>query len=130
VSSAATTTSLPVVVGASAATTSATTSTSTSASTAAYTDGTYSGTGTSRFGNVTVAVTIAGGKIGTVQITKVTTSFPASRIASLPAVVVANQSASVNVITGATYSSTAFKSAVQQALAQAQAAASTTISQS
>ena len=100
---------------------------STSATT--YADGTYSGTGTSRFGNVTVSVTVSGGKITNVQITKVTTSFPESRIASLPAAVVASQSASVNVVSGATYSSTAFEQAVQQALSQAQAANTTTTTQ-
>jgi uncharacterized protein with FMN-binding domain len=87
----------------------------------AYADGTYSATGTSRFGNVTASVTIASGKISNVQITKVTTSFPMSRIASLPAQVISAQSANVNVVTGATYSSQAFKQAVQTALTQAQA---------
>jgi uncharacterized protein with FMN-binding domain len=71
---------------------------------------------------VTASVTIAGGSISNVQITKVTTKYPMSRIASLPAQVVKNQSANVNVISGATYSSQAFKQAVQTALAQAQAA--------
>jgi uncharacterized protein with FMN-binding domain len=69
-------------------------------------------------------VSVAGGKISTVQITKVTTSYPVSRIASLPAQVTQNQTASINSITGATYSSQAFKQAVQQALTQAQAAMS------
>jgi uncharacterized protein with FMN-binding domain len=89
-----------------------------------YADGTYSATGTSQLGNVTVSVTIANDKISNVQITKVTTKFPMSRIASLPAAVVQSQSANVNVISGATYSSQAFKQAVQQALSQAQAARS------
>ena len=84
-----------------------------------YDDGTYTATGTSALGNVTVAVVISGGKISNVQITKVTTKYPVSRIASLPALVVQNQSASVNVVSGATYSSQAFKQAVQLALAQA-----------
>jgi len=103
--------------------TSATTQTGASSTTSgAYANGTYSGTGTSRFGTVSVSVTIAGGSISNVQVTRVTTSYPASRIASLPAQVVQQQSASVNAVTGATYSSQAFKQAVQQALAQAQAA--------
>jgi uncharacterized protein with FMN-binding domain len=100
-----------VVVGASAP---ATPTTSTR-----YADGTYSGTGTSRFGNVSVSVTTSGGKITNVQITRVTTSYPVSRIASLPAQVVQKQTANVNAVTGATYSWQAFKQAVQQALAQA-----------
>jgi uncharacterized protein with FMN-binding domain len=69
-----------------------------------------------------VSVTTAGGKITNVQIAKVTTKFPVSRIASLPSQVIASQSANVNVVTGATYSSQAFKQAVQQALTQALAA--------
>jgi len=106
-----------VVVGASA------TSTSTQAATAAaYKDGIYSGTGTSRVGNVSVSVTTSGGAISNVQITKVTTSYPVSRIASLPSQVVQKQAATVNLISGATYSSQAFRQAVQQALALAQAA--------
>jgi uncharacterized protein with FMN-binding domain len=93
--------------------------TTTSATTAAYRDGTYTGTGTSRFGNITVAVTIQDGAISGVTLTKVTTSYPASRIASLPGQVVARQSANVQLVSGATYSSQAFKTAVAQALAQA-----------
>jgi uncharacterized protein with FMN-binding domain len=113
-----------VVVGASATSTPSPTATSTSTSASPYANGTYTGTGTSRFGNVSVSVTIAGGNISNVQITKVTTSYPVSRIASLPAQVVQKQTASVNSISGATYSSQAFKLAVQQALTQAQAALS------
>lgn len=122
-----------VVVGASAPpatsapATSTATATGTSIATATsaasgYADGTYAGTGTSRFGNVYVSVTVAGAQITNVQITRVTTSYPVSRIASLPAQVVQKQTASVNVVTGATYSSQAFKQAVQQALAQASVA--------
>jgi uncharacterized protein with FMN-binding domain len=88
-----------------------------------YASGTYAATGTSRLGDVTVSVSISADRITNVQITKSTTKYPASRIASLPAQVISTQSASVNVVTGATYSSQAFKQAVQQALAQARAAA-------
>jgi uncharacterized protein with FMN-binding domain len=104
---------------------SATATPSTGASASTYASGTYSGTGTSRFGNVNVSVTISNGKIANVQITGVTTKYPASRIASLPGQVVQNQTANVNAVTGATSSSQAFKQAVQQALAQALAANST-----
>jgi uncharacterized protein with FMN-binding domain len=68
-----------------------------------------------------VSVNVSGGQIANVQITRVTTSYPVSRIASLPAAVIKAQSASVNAVSGATYSSQAFKQAVQQALAQASA---------
>jgi uncharacterized protein with FMN-binding domain len=102
----------------------ATASAATAGGTSTYANGTYAGTGTSRFGTVSVSVTTSGGKITNVQITRVTTSYPVSRIASLPAQVIQSQTATVNVVTGATYSSQAFKQAVQQALAQALAAKS------
>ena len=92
------------------------------AQTGAYTDGTYNGTGTSRFGSIAVAVTVQGGNIAKVTITDSTTSYPSSRIAALPARVVTAQSAQINTVSGATYSSQAFKQAVQQALTQAQTA--------
>ena len=88
-----------------------------------YASGTYSATGSSRLGNVTVSVMISADRITNVQITSATTKYPVSRIASLPAQVISAQSANVNVVTGATYSSQAFKQAMQQALAQALAAA-------
>jgi uncharacterized protein with FMN-binding domain len=69
---------------------------------------------------VSVSVTVQGGRIANVAITKVTTSYPGSRIAGLPAKVVASQSAQVDRVSGATYSTVAFQTAVQQALAQAQ----------
>jgi uncharacterized protein with FMN-binding domain len=98
----------------------AATSTAVSAPTVTpYKDGAYSGTGTSRRGNVTVALTIAGGRITALNLTRVATEYPASAIASLPAQVVATQSAHVNGISGATYSAQAFSGAVQAALQQA-----------
>ena len=54
-----------------------------------------------------------------VALTRVTTQYPASRIAALPGQVVARQSARVDRVSGATYSVQAFQQAVQQALAQA-----------
>ena len=87
----------------------------------AYRDGTYSGTGTSRRGNVTVAVTVSGNRITNVAITNVTTQYPVSRISSLPAQVIATQSSQVNSVSGATYSAQAFRLAVQAALQQASA---------
>jgi uncharacterized protein with FMN-binding domain len=93
----------------------------TAAPTGAYKDGTYTGTGTSRRGGFDVAVTIAGGRITNVAITRAFTEYPASRVAALPAQVVARQSAQVDKVTGATYSSQAFQQAVQAALAKAAA---------
>jgi uncharacterized protein with FMN-binding domain len=109
-----------VVIGASAPAV----STATAASATTYKDGTYTGQGTSRRGGVSVSVSIQSGAIANVQITSANTEYPVSRIASLPSVVVKQQTANVNVISGATYSSQAFKQAVQQALTLAQATSS------
>ena len=96
------------------------TSTATAASaTAAYRDGTYTGSGTSRRGNVNVSVTIQSGRIANVTISSVTTQYPVSRIAALPAQVVARQSGLVDNVSGATYSAQAFSLAVQAALSKA-----------
>ena len=86
---------------------------------AGYRDGTYTGSGTSRFGGFEVAVQISGGTITNVDITKVSTRYPVSRVAALPAQVVARQSSSVDLVSGATYSARAFQDAIAQALAQA-----------
>src|SRR5258707_993872 len=96
--------------------------TSTAASTtAAYRDGTYTGSGTSRRGNVNVSVTIQSGRIANVTISSVTTQYPVSRITALAAQVVARQSGQVDNVSGATYSAQAFSLAVQAALSQASA---------
>jgi uncharacterized protein with FMN-binding domain len=108
------------VVGASAPATLARASTAAAAA-SSYKDGTYRGQGTSRRGGVSVAVTVQSSTITNVQITSVNTEYPVSRIASLPAAVVKQQTANVNTVSGATYSTQAFKQAVQQALALAQA---------
>ena len=119
VGQAAAATPVVAVAVASAAATAAPTLTATAATTGAYRDGTYSGAGTSRRGGFEVAVTVQGGRITNVAITKATTQYPASRVAALPAQVVARQSAQVDRVSGATYSVQAFQQAVQQALAQA-----------
>jgi uncharacterized protein with FMN-binding domain len=79
------------------------------------------GTGTSRRGNVTVTITVSGGKITNVTISNITTQYPVSRIASLPAQVVSRQSGQIDNISGATYSAQAFRTAVQTALSKASA---------
>ena len=84
-------------------------------------DGTYSGVGTSRRGDVEVSLTIQGGRINSVKITRATTQYPTRFIAGLPDEVVSRQNAQVDVVSGATYSSIAFRTAVQQALQRAQA---------
>ena len=88
-----------------------------------FLDGTYSGYGTSPRGDVEVGVTIQGGQIGAVEITRCMTQYPESAIAKLPAQVMARQSALIDRVSGATYSTQAFQQAVQQALARAQGGA-------
>ncbi len=93
--------------------------TQTATATAAYKDGTYTGSGTSKHGGVTVAVVIKNGAITSSAITASNTRYPISRIAALPGEVVAAQSASVDFVSGATDSSMAFQTAVAGALALA-----------
>ena len=96
--------------------------TTAAAASATYKDGTYTGSGTSRHGGVTVAVVIKNGVIVSSEITASNTRYPISRIAALPGEVVAAQSASIDFVSGATDSSTAFQTAVASALALAKGA--------
>jgi uncharacterized protein with FMN-binding domain len=86
---------------------------------ASYHDGTYTATGRGPFGDVTVALTLRRHRIVSVRITACTTTYPPLWIAGLPAQVLARQSADVDVVSGATWSTAAFHDAVLQALAQA-----------
>jgi uncharacterized protein with FMN-binding domain len=86
---------------------------------AAYTDGTFTGQGTSRRGDVWVSVQVQGGRIANVTITRSTLQYPLRDIANLPAEVVQRQSAQVDIVSRATYSSQAFRAAVTQALSAA-----------
>jgi uncharacterized protein with FMN-binding domain len=110
----------PAPTAAAPTATAPTTAAPTVSATSGYKDGTYPGQGTSRRRGLSVSVTVQSGTITNVQITSVNTEYPVSRIASLPAAVLKQQTANVNVISGATYSSQAFKQAVQQAVALAQ----------
>lgn len=84
-----------------------------------YTDGTYTGQGTSRRGDVWVSVQVQGGRIANVTITRSTLQYPLRDIANLPNQVVQRQSAAIDIVSRATYSSMAFRGAVSQALASA-----------
>jgi uncharacterized protein with FMN-binding domain len=86
-----------------------------------YRDGTFTGQGTSRRGDVWVSVQIQGGRIANVSITRSTLQYPLRDIADLPSEVVQRQSATVDIVSRATYSSMAFRGAVTQALAAARA---------
>jgi uncharacterized protein with FMN-binding domain len=95
--------------------------TATTAATSQYKDGTYTGTGASRHGNITATVVVQGGKIVSADITQCGTRYPCSKIAALPGEVVSRQSAAVDMVSGATDSSTAYQGAITNALAQAAA---------
>ena len=87
-----------------------------------YRDGIYNGQGSNRIGGVEVALTVQQGKITSCEITNCWTHYSVSAIDPvLPREVVARQSGKVDVVSGATKSTDAFRSAVQQALNQAQA---------
>jgi major membrane immunogen (membrane-anchored lipoprotein) len=92
---------------------------SSTSTTGAYRDGTYTGSGSSRRGDVWVSVDVQGGKISQVTITRSTLQYPLRDIAGLPAQVVERQSPQVDIVSRATYSSQAFRTAVSQALAKA-----------
>jgi uncharacterized protein with FMN-binding domain len=81
-------------------------------------DGTFVGLGRSRRGDVEVTLAIQGGKIVTADISHCMTQYPESVIDGLPSQVIERQSADVDLVSGATYSSRAFQDAVRQALAQ------------
>lgn len=86
-----------------------------------FKDGTYSGVGTSRRGNIQVSLVVRNRRVTSVDITQATTQYPTRFISSLPGEVILRQSAQVDSVSGATYSSMAFRGAVQQALQRARA---------
>ncbi len=83
-----------------------------------YKDGSYVGLGRSRHGNIEATVVVQGGKIVSAKISQCLTRYPCSMIAALPGQVVAQQSAAVDFVSGATDSSTAYQQAVANALAK------------
>jgi uncharacterized protein with FMN-binding domain len=84
-----------------------------------YKDGTYSGWGTSRHGDIEATVVIAGGRITSALITQCLTRYSCSWVAHLQGQVVTRQSAEVDYVSGATQSTNAFYYAVVQALSKA-----------
>ncbi|MGI8857924.1 MAG: FMN-binding protein [Thermomicrobiales bacterium] len=83
-----------------------------------YRDGSYVGLGRSRHGNIEATVVVQGGKIVSAKISQCLTRYPCSMIDALPGQVVAQQSAAVDFVSGATDSSTAYQQAVANALAK------------
>ena len=108
-----------------ATTTSGTTTKTTSGSTT-YKDGTYTGTTVShRYGSVTVTVTISGGKISSVSAQALdggdrrSQSIDSQAVPMMKTEVLSANSAKVSTISGATYTTTAYITSLQSALAKA-----------
>jgi uncharacterized protein with FMN-binding domain len=84
-----------------------------------YKDGTYTGWGTSRHGDIQATVVIEGGKILSATISQCLTRYSCSVIEKLPPQVAARQSPEVDYVSGATQSTNAFYYAVVDALSKA-----------
>ena len=87
----------------------------------AYKDGTYTGSAEGFGGNVDVEVTIEAGKISSVDITaaeKEDGAYLAMAEDIIPSII-SSQSADVDTVSGATFSSTAIRNATKQALDKA-----------
>jgi uncharacterized protein with FMN-binding domain len=84
-----------------------------------YKDGTYTGWGTCRHGDIEAKVVIEGGRIASAEISQCLTRYSCSWIAALPPQVVTDQSPETDIVSGATQSSDAFYYAVVEALGKA-----------
>jgi len=82
-------------------------------------DGTYTGWGYSRHGDIEAAVVIAGGRIASATISQCRTRYSCSVIDQLPPQVAQRQSPYVDYVSGATQSADAFYGAVVAALNKA-----------
>jgi uncharacterized protein with FMN-binding domain len=82
-------------------------------------DGTYTGWGYSRHGNIEAEVVIEGGRIASALISQCRTRYSCSVIDRLPPQVAQRQSPDVDYVSGATQSADAFYGAVVAALAKA-----------
>lgn len=90
------------------------------AESAAYRDGVYTGTGTGFGGQMTVQVTVSGGKITDIQVLSSKDDSPYLQNAcALLQNIIASQSTNVDAVSGATYSSAGLIEAVRNALANA-----------
>lgn len=87
---------------------------------AAYRDGVYTGTGTGFGGQMTVQVTVSGGKITDIQVLSSKDDSPYLQNAcALLQNIIVSQSTNVDAVSGATYSSAGLIEAVRNALANA-----------
>lgn len=86
-----------------------------------YKDGTYTGTAKGYGGDITVEVTISGGKITAIDIVSAPAETPSflTRAKGVIDKILEKQSPDVDVVSGATYSSNGILNAVRRALAQA-----------
>lgn len=84
-----------------------------------YKDGTFKGVGSNRRGYIEVTVKTKNDKITDVEISDFAMHYSESDVVGLPDEVLQKQSARVDNVSGATYSTRAFEDAVQQALSQA-----------
>ena len=85
----------------------------------AWKDGTYTGWGYSRHGNIEAAVVIESGRIASAIISQCRTRYSCSVIERLPPQVAQRQSPDVDYVSGATQSADAFYGAVVEALSKA-----------
>ena len=85
------------------------------------TDGTYTGTGKGRNGNVTVSVTFAGGAISAVKVTNhsETAGICEPAIERIPEAIVKNQSVAVDTVSSATLTSQGILAAVKDCITKA-----------
>ncbi len=91
----------------------------TAAAASKYKDGTYTGWGTSRHGDIQAQVIIVDGRITSATIAQCMTRWPCSWIEALPPQVVQRQSPETDFVSGATQSTNAFYYGVVQALGKA-----------
>ena len=91
------------------------------AATPALKDGTYTGTGSGRNGEIAVELTVKAGKLATVNVVRhgETAGISDAALARVPAEIVAQQSTAVDAVTGATMTSEGIKAAVADAIRQA-----------
>ncbi|REE66738.1 uncharacterized protein with FMN-binding domain [Paenibacillus taihuensis] len=84
-----------------------------------YNDGTYVGMGSNRRGTIQVSVAIENDRITDVEISDFAMHYSIDDVVGMPDEVLQIQSANVENVSGATYSTRAFSDAVQDALDQA-----------
>ena len=86
-----------------------------------YKDGTYTGRGTSRHGDIEATVIVSGGKIVSANVSRCLTRYSCSYVQPLVSETVTRQTVPVDHISGATDSSQAYRQAVSSALSKAAA---------